>query len=455
MDHIIPIKDILRIEATLNVDQKNFLEKKVQNNIYNNMVSNLVDSGKIRYLENPTGEDLNQLGREYRVINRNVSLEKRAYVCDECNHRLKYQYVVQNTNDGSVVKLGSTCLARLTGMDDRVVNALVKIFDDIDLMYEDILWKYERGIGEEHKRYLEVPELPATIRSQLLLGLPLADIQLDMISSAVNRYEYQLREKQRAEELAAALFKELEVKKMFVEDNRNKLNVEQMEYFDVQTLDQQVYIIEHIDDKEVCHENVDLSTANISDDVKRRLELKLPLHTNDGYYLQALQRKAAKEIMEKERRQSIVDGFNAEQLEFYQEESAFEQQFILKNFGKKSLDFEIGSGKVQTLDERLQTKLRLSMPLHDDEYPVVMAAISKNSAQHNHWHYDELIRTYGHRLERIKAYKDQAREICPKKFKNLVGIMEEARSGKEVRGNEVKMIISNIENLLKLSEDTE
>ena len=303
MNHLIPINELKEIEAALNQEQRKFLERRISNNVYDKMINRLIDKGSIQYIEDPDYDDLYQLADEYMFVQRILADEVEEDLhCDECERKLKYQYVVRNVIDGSITKLGSTCLNKLTGMDHTVINALVKSFDNIDLLYEEILMSYKAGVIDEQRFMIKVPGMPPTKIQQLELGLPLAPTQVKDISSILDSYWKKVKE----EEEERRIEKEREAEK---EKIIQSFTPEQLAYYNIQTNDQKNYIINNYGRYTFNKKHFLVPLDSLEEDQRIRIQLGMPLLMTQHAMLSRKQSKAfnaARAEKEKKKREAAM-----------------------------------------------------------------------------------------------------------------------------------------------------
>lgn len=91
--------------------------------------------------------------------------------CCECGRPLRYEYVVMHHPTGVVHRFGKNHLEEHSGLEAKLVIAITKELEVIDLEREEILTKVK--LGDEAPQIPDNLEIPKDMVEQLRVGLPL------------------------------------------------------------------------------------------------------------------------------------------------------------------------------------------------------------------------------------------------------------------------------------------
>lgn len=423
-----------QIEATLNEAQKKHLDRHIQNSVYDKWISDLVDSGKIKNVEINSIDDLRILMDEYEFIERKVAYDGQNFVCDEGHKGLKNLFIIRHIEEDRIIKLGKTCLKNLTGLSKEVINALIKIFANIDMHYEEILLAYSEGEFEKQKVLLEATELPPTMLKQLKLGLPLSYSQQQKASKVINEF-FRKKAYEKKKEIAL-----------------DKMNDAQKEYFHTLNDYHQSNMVVNFQENINYNDGVDLEL--LDSDIRKRINLKLPLTDSQmGHYLyqvREVNRIKEEKAQRINRKNNMLSSFSQEQKAFFDGLAKDEQQYIEENY----IDSSVKPANLNQfeLNEETKKRLKLGMPLNSDQLIEYGAALTKfesvMEAKGNVYSYDDIVTIYKDLLADIKANKGELRERCPKTYRSLISQIRYAQNNGSTSKREIKLNLRSINRVM-------
>lgn len=324
MKHLLDTDTIKEIESKMTNVQLEFLDRNVKNTVYVSSLQKLLDTGKIRRIKDVELQDLYVMADKYILINRLEAPDGKRFECDEGHKNIKYLYIIKDIEDDKIIRLGSTCFKNLTGMTPTTINALVKLFDNIDLEYERILIGVKEGKIEKQKHLLDVKELPATILRQLSLGLPITDEQYHRIEKYV-----------KAHKLKVMAIEEEKIRSIKLEQREKEilpmLNIHQMSYFESRSKAEKEFILLNFYERRINKKILRKPIEDFNRDIAAKLMLNMPL-TETESYLVAL---ADKKYRAEKRRESIKNNQTKRKqlVEWERKSSNIDYDEIIKEYG--------------------------------------------------------------------------------------------------------------------------
>lgn len=255
---------------------------------------------------------------------------QKPYKCD-CGHALRFQYIIQNKKAGEIRKLGESCFEKYISLPPSVIKDVKSGMYNIDLERDEILTKLKKKLFFPLDKYLHL-KLPPDIVEQHQVGLPLTDLQINLVERIHERYEEEKR--------LAAVFNELNgEQKHFVSKMRYKERRELLLSLEAG------YTEELVPDEEMDF---------YDEDIQNHMKLKLPL-----LHHQQLRVKQIRAVIRRKHKMMKLDD---KQKEWVLQFPIDEQDELLNNLGKPAYYLPETNQRIPLSPEILKN-IELKLPL--------------------------------------------------------------------------------------------
>ncbi|MBU8729735.1 hypothetical protein KM915_06660 [Cytobacillus oceanisediminis] len=423
MESILTKSEIDEAAELLTVEQRFFLENRLKIRKKSQWLQVLAKYKGVDINENMTMEEIESKIDDWILIDfRDGGYKKLPYKCD-CGQSLRYQYIIQNKQGGEIRKLGEGCFEKYISLPPSVIKDVKSGMYNIDLERDEILTKLKRKLFFPLDKYLHL-ELPSEIVEQHQVGLPLTDIQSNLVLRMHERYEEEKR--------LAKVFNGLNGdQKHFVSKMRYK------ERRELLLLLEDGYMEELIPDEEL---------HLFDEDIQNHMKLKLPLIGK--------QQSKVNKIKASLKRVALLQKLDEKQKEWVLGYSENEQDEILRHLGDPIYYYNDKPESIP-LSEEVQTHITLNLPLLNRQLREIhiMKQQIKEEASNSSITLGTLMDRH---LGTLRAVREKESAIPPGLLKDWGTIQELTRqlqNGEEFDYGTFKLLLKNLLIPLRIEKD--
>lgn len=249
--------------VSLKPEQRKFLEDNIKQSKCNLWIEKLAKLKGVTITDDMKEDDIHKKLDDWILVDvLDGGYMKRPYKC-LCGKPLRFQYIVENKSKDITIALGRDCLSNYTGLDENLVNDVIREHHKVNTELDEILIRYNEGFIGNHIGYLKEPALPAKYKSQIEYGLPLSKRQELRTTQLIKDYYDDIqREKIQGE------MKQVE----------ERLSKEQKKFLNtVISKEEKHQLIIRLKDGQCIYTLADIEDLEVSDIVERKVVLGLPL----------------------------------------------------------------------------------------------------------------------------------------------------------------------------------
>jgi len=168
-------------------EQIKFIEKNFKQTSNDKLIANI--SKLKNFIPTNIADGYKELNEEDTIasvwnVQVNVSNE-RNYTC-VCGRRIKYQYLLTHKVKDIELSLGSGHYKEYCGISIAKVNKIIASQNVYNKRVEELQELMNKGEINRQEYLLDMVELPERLRSQLRIGLPLIQQQMNQINNIIN-----------------------------------------------------------------------------------------------------------------------------------------------------------------------------------------------------------------------------------------------------------------------------
>ncbi|MFC0476925.1 hypothetical protein ACFFHF_17110 [Robertmurraya beringensis] len=186
-------REVEDIMSSLSEDQRSYIIKHTKQSKKSKWIETLAKKKGIVLSENMSLEVVEDKLDEWMLVDvLDGGYGNRPYEC-ECGKSLRFQYIVYHKGDDKTYKLGETCFEHYTDLQPEVLKDILKGFHHVDLERDEILLKLKQKRYPDLTKYLVIDSIPAELKKQIQLLIPLSNSQLGNIQHLMNEHDLQIK----------------------------------------------------------------------------------------------------------------------------------------------------------------------------------------------------------------------------------------------------------------------